>query len=139
MSASSRYFREPHILRYDPQIRDYVVLSDGETDSMHYVDQRVALLLNINQGTLSGDSTLGNELRKIKRAGGAVSTADAKRAIMSALEPAINDNEITVLDIVVKYPTHGRMDIYVIYRNEILSKSLQPRTVPITIGGNSNG
>jgi hypothetical protein len=106
---------------------------------MHYVDQRVALLLNIVQGTLSGDNVLGNLLRTIPRLRTANATADAKRAVMSALEPSINDGEITVTDIVVRYPNSGRMDIFVTYRNEVLSKSLQPRTTSITIGGNSNG
>ncbi len=139
MPSAIRYFKSRHTVRYDPSIRDYVVLSNGDTDAMHYVDQRVALCLNILQGTLSGDSRLGNALRSIKRLNSADAVADAKRAIVNSLEDCVNDGEITILDIVVRFPSKGRMDIFVTYRNEVLSKSLQPKSASFTIGGNSNG
>lgn len=135
MSSSIRYFKQPETLRYDPAIRDYVLLSNGSTDTMHYVDQRVALCLNIIQGTLSGDSSLGNNLNRIKRFNTIDTVADAKRAVSTALQGIINDGEITMKDIIVKFPLRGRMTVEVKYVNEILSKSLQPKIESVTIGG----
>jgi phage gp46-like protein len=135
MSSSLRYFKQPETLRYDPAIRDYVLLSNGSTDTMHYVDQRVALSLSIISGTLSGDSTLGTELNKIKRFNTIDAIADAKRAVSVALQDIINDGEITLKDIIVKFPVRGRMTVEIKYVNEILSRSLQPKIESVTIGG----
>lgn len=137
MKSSLRYFKNAVVIAYDPSIRDFSLDANGDAEPMHYVDQRVALTLNILQGTLSGDSTLGALLKDIKRFGTQTTKADAKRAIMSALQDIINDGEIEVVDINVLFPSGGRMDIFVIYKNLILSNQLQRKTASVTIGGNS--
>lgn len=86
-------------IKFDPQTRRFVQNANGSFVSVHPVDQRVALLLWIEQGDIPSAPTVGRRIRKrIARVDPAVIPQIAFDAVRTTLQPVIDAGDIRLGD-----------------------------------------
>lgn len=84
---------------------------------VHWVDQAVELALGITNGSFTAQSSLGNKLRSIKRAGGNSLQANVLDAVQIALAVLLTRKDILVVDIAISTPIRGQIVVAPTYIN----------------------
>ncbi len=116
---------------YDGAARDYVVGPDGQYKTIHWVDQKVALALVIQERDVSSVPTLGSRLRSLRRGSAARLQTGAEDAVRLALQPMIDAREIELIEVKAATPSRGRLLVAVAYKNLLLIDETQPRKVEL--------
>jgi hypothetical protein len=108
----------PLALQFDPTIPGFVQNADGTMTSIHPVDQKVALALFIEYGSISSAPTVGNKLRTLlNRVQPEQVNAIAGAELSRCLGPFIGAGEITLTGFTVTQTGSGRTSLSVAYVN----------------------
>jgi hypothetical protein len=118
-----RVVRAPDALRLDGPTKDYLLDDNGFYQSVHPVDQRVALALLVSRGAIAAAPELGNQLRTIRRVSKNVAIALAKSFVRDALNDLVTDKSIEINDVQIDADVPGRLFVQVMYTNVELDKA----------------
>lgn len=129
-AAPAAQGRPPGAILYDGARRDYVVGPDGQYKTIHWVDQKVALALIVQERDVSAVPTLGSRLRQLQRGSKQRLQTGAEDAVRLALQPMIDAREVELISVDVTMPARGQLLVAVTYRNLILLDE-QPRKVEL--------
>ncbi len=106
----------PKALKFNPATRDFDI-TEGVYAALHPVDQRVALALTIELGSIPSAPNVGHTLRRMRRSSGATVEADAKDRVRQALKTLLDAEDIAIDRIEVDAETRGRVIVVVYYVN----------------------
>lgn len=106
---------------FDPATRDYPLSPGGQLQSVHPVDQAVALALSVEHGAIASDPGFGHKLRKLPRGDRASVKNAAADVVAQALKTLTDRGDVTVLGVEVELPRRGVVVVDVRYRNNRLS------------------
>ena len=123
--------RGPGAIWYDGAARDWLLDGRGNYTTLHYVDQKVALALLVNQGDIAALPDFGSRLKKLSRSSPARLPALAEDAVRQSLAEMLTAGEIELVRIDVQTPARGKLLVTTYYRNFLLSNS-QQRSVTST-------
>ena len=108
----------PLALQFDPTVPGFVMNADGTMASIHPVDQKVALTLFIELGSISSAPNVGNKLRTVlNRVQPEQVNAIAGAELNRCLGPFISAGEITLTGFSVTQTGSGRTSLIVAYIN----------------------
>ncbi len=111
-------------IKFDPSTRRFVMRSDGQLETIHPVDQMMAIALGLPAGTLSSTPTIGHTLLDQKTSGDPSFEADAADRIRRAVAHITRRGLVRIVSItthVVDDP-RGRNEHVVEYENLKLRK-----------------
>jgi hypothetical protein len=115
---------------YDGARRDYVLDANGQYKTLHWVDQKVALALVIEERDVSAVPTLGSRLRSLTRGSRLKLQTGAEDAVRLALSQMIDAREIELVRVDVQMPARGKLLVTVFYVN-LLLRDEKPREVQL--------
>lgn len=117
---------------YDPTTRAIPYDADGRAQQVHWVDQTVAVLLSVAQGSIAAAPDVGTDRAQLKRATTANVQTVVDDVVRQALGKLLAQAAITILRIeVAMSPARGLLAYDVTYRNNLLADSL-PRTLTLS-------
>lgn len=130
--AAPLALRTPVAIEYDPATRTYVVqASDGTLVEIHPIDQQVAILLTIEDGSVPSTTGTGARFRKlVARADPANIPGIALNEAKRVLADLITSGDIELVSVTTDTSVPGRVYIYVEYKNLRLA-SAPNRTVTV--------
>jgi hypothetical protein len=107
----------PVALKWDAATRDFLKDDKGRFLSIHPVDQRVALALTLEEGTLSAAPDMGTRLRRARYAGGAALQREIEDIVNIALKELLDAKDIQLLSVRASTPQRGTIVTDVEYVN----------------------
>jgi hypothetical protein len=120
-AGAPRVVRAPDALKLDGPTKDYLLDDDGFYQSVHPVDQQVALAMIVSRGAIAAVPELGNQLRTIRRVSKNVAIALAKSFVREALDGLVASKSIKINDVQIDADVPGRLFVQVMYTNLELS------------------
>ncbi len=93
VSAAPLTQNAPKALKFNPATRDFDI-TEGVYAALHPVDQRVALALTIELGSLPSAPNVGHTLRKMRRSSGPTIEADARDRVRQALKTILDAKDM---------------------------------------------
>lgn len=91
--------------------------ANGFVKRTHWVDQAVSLAMGVQKGDLPSSPTIGNRLRRIKRASGEKLVSEVEDAVNEALFDLVSRGDITILAIAVNSAVRSQIIVAVSYVN----------------------
>lgn len=123
-------------LKFDGASRDWVMLADGRYEAAHPVDQKVALSLLVELGTIASATNIGSKLKKI-RPGGASMRAQVTDAINTSfpLSALLANGDVETDAIEIELTTSGYNVAYYYFNLRIDSERTRRRKRIAAVGG----
>lgn len=107
-------------LLFDGAARDYLKDANGNYRVIHWVDQKVALKLVVNEADVAGVPTLGSRLKAIRYGTDAQRRRRAEDVVRFAIEDEISGRQVELVSVDIQTPSRGKTIVIVRYRNLLL-------------------
>ena len=115
---------------FDVGLKDYPLDASGRVQTIHPIDQRVALIMTVQLGSFTPGGKAGNGLRSIKRLNPETITSIVTDKINLALAPLIGSGDIVVTAIDCTSNSLGQMYVALSYTNMRLPNPITA-TLPV--------